>query len=141
MGARRSPIRYLVILLFFPSMAWAECAQWLVCPYVPREEEPCSRYPSIMDLNLSFEWNEIEVDGNQALICLSEALPPGPRAGCIPASRAQMRLLLAPPREAFCDEGELKFMQRRRDLDPRSIRKRVQDSAITYDDLRGRNPR
>ena len=127
MGACRSIVRYLVIgAMFLPAIALAECAEWWVCPYASPDGDSNTRYVSIDDLRLPFEWNEIEVSGNRAIVCLSRPMPDGDTFGCREISCEQLRdMLTRVPGRRF---------------DPRAIRKRIQDSCLPYNYIRGRNP-
>jgi hypothetical protein len=139
MGRRKNCLQYVVqsiMLLLLPTILWAECAEWLLCPYRSRVEQPNKRYVSLDDARLSFEWKEIEVEGNQALVCLSEVAPANitVTTSCTPTPRPLVRNLLISPYQPYFDGESIKFRGTKRPFDVRMIKRRINDSAL--DELR-----
>lgn len=103
----------IAILLFaLPSLAQrgkeVKCNAWWVCPYVTDPSDPKTRYLSLVDKDYGFRWHEIEVSGNQALVCV-------PRradikgSGCMEINRREARGLLHPPEVPYLDGSKMKF--------------------------------
>lgn len=116
-----------------------ECAEWWACPYVSPDGMPTDRELSLRG-RLRFKWSEIEVDGNQALVCLSRPMPAGDTWGCTEVNRGQVRALLQPPKMPYFDGTEIKFSEEILPFNPRAIHLRIRDSAIDSQIIRGRNP-
>lgn len=131
-----------LMLMLFPVAVFAECAEWWDCPYRSPSDEPNYRYVSLADLDLEFEWKEIEIEGNRALVCLSEPMPAGDSADCARLDRGQVRgARLRPPLRAYFDttEGVIKFTTERRRFSAELLKRHINDSAISDTILDDRN--
>lgn len=120
------------IFLLMPTFSYAqiECAEWYVCPYRVRSDDPLTRYLSIADARLGVRWVEIEVDGNQAIVCLQEVfdIPGGYECSRVP--RGRIAPFLKPPRVPFNDGGTIGFSDRTRSFRKREIRQKIRDSIV-----------
>lgn len=129
------------LLLLLPTMVYAECAEWLLCPYVSPPDDPQSRYVSIDDYEPKVVWTEIEVDGNQALVCLQQPKPADLDEGCTQVNRGQIKQLAVEPSEPYFEDGVIKFNQSVKvPFNYDELRKRIHDSAVTrenFDKVRG----
>lgn len=130
----------LLVLAFLPSVSWAECLSWVLCPYRIDADRPNARYVSLNDTSLR-QWSEIEIDRNRAIVCMEEDIRPNQlsASGCTEIIRAEIPVLLVPPKKPFFNGVEIKFRNdQTQPFDPDAIMRRVNDSAITRDVLEGR---
>lgn len=130
---------WLFILL--PSMVSAECAEWLLCPYVSPPGEPNARYVSIDDYRPRIVWSEIEVKGNRALVCLQQPKPADLDEGCTELNRGQIKQLAEPPEEAYFDGIEIKFNPAvTLPFKFEELKRRIPDSAVSRANFGGNRP-
>lgn len=134
-------MRFVWLLLLLPTMAYAECAQWLLCPYRTPVNAPNLRYVAIDDYRPRIEWREIEVAGNRALVCLSQPKPDDLDEGCTNLNRGQIKALAVEPGEAYFENGVIKFSTTVKvPFNYDELRKRIRDTAVNrenFDRVRG----
>lgn len=137
-------MRFIWVLLLLPTLVYAECAEWLLCPYKSPPDDPSYRYVSIDDYRPQIVWSEIEVRGNRALVCLQQPKPDDLDEGCTSINRGQFRALAQEPDEPYFENGEIKFNASKRvPFDFDALRKRIRDTAVSRENFgrgRGRQP-
>lgn len=141
-------MRWFLLILFLPTLAWADCAAWKLCPYVISPEDACSRWLSIARKSMP-RWDEIEVEGNEAnggraLVCFHTQDPGDLSAdGCTDVNRGQLQALIKKPAMPYCaydEQGNSKRIEFfdgkagrrewRRSFNQQAIRRSIKDPAI-----------
>lgn len=134
-------MRFFWMLLLLPTLVYAECAEWLLCPYRSPVTDPSYRYVSVDDYQPRIEWTEIEVKGDRALVCLQQPKPADLDEGCTQITRGQIRALAVEPDEPYFEDGQIKFnATRKRAFNYEALRERIRDTAVTrenFDRVRG----
>lgn len=134
-------MRWFLLAMLLPAMVYAECAEWLLCPYRTPENEPRYRYVSIDDYQPRIVWEEIEVAGNRALVCLQQPKPADLDEGCTKLNRGQIKNLAVEPDEPYFDGTEIKFNSAVKvPFNYDRLRERIRDTAVNrenFDKVRG----
>jgi hypothetical protein len=138
----------VALILLLPALIYAECAEWIRCPYLAPVDTPNLRYVSIDDARLPFGWKEIEVAGNQAVVCMDQIVSARVLndTSCTRINRMTIDTFLVPPEIPFFDlesqtikfhDGQEGRNRITRPFEQRSIRRRIKDSALDSGILRG----
>lgn len=136
-------MRIFWALLLLPTLVYAECAEWLLCPYRSPVTDPSYRYVSVDDYRPRIEWTEIEIAGNRALVCLSQPKPDDLDEGCTNVSRGQIKALAVEPDEPYFDGTQIRFNPAvKMPFNYDALRARIRDTAVNRENFdRVRGPR